>query len=120
MKRSTMVKRGVGFCARSIGGAVHLALKIAVSVLLIVLLTGLIFAVIFATYVKNSLSDELDVKLSDFSLAQTSIVYCWDVDSQEYYELERLSGLKRRTWVNDDDIPVYMEHAAVANEDHRV
>ncbi len=119
MKRSTMVKRGVGFCARSIGGAVHLALKIAVSVLLIVLLTGLIFAVIFATYVKNSLSDELDVKLSDFSLAQTSIVYCWDVDSQEYYELERLSGLKKRTWVNYEDIPVYMEHAAVAIEDHR-
>ena len=119
MKRSTMVKRGFGFCARSIGGIIHLALKIAISVVLVVLMTGLIFALIFATYVKNSLSDELDVKLSDFSLAQTSIVYCWDEDAQDYVELERLSGLKKSTWVNYEDIPADMEHAAVAIEDHR-
>ena len=114
-----MVKRGAAFGARTIGDILHLVLKIVVSVVLVALLTGLIFTLIFAVYVKNSLSDELDVKLSDFALSQTSIVYCWDEDLQDYVELERLSGLKKSLWANYEDIPKYMEYAAVSIEDHR-
>ena len=113
------VKKGAEAGARTAGGILHAILKIIGTILLIVIMTGLIFTVIFASYVKNSLSSELDVNLSDFSLAQTSVIYYWNDDSESYEVLEELSGRKKSTWVSYEQIPKYMEYAAVSIEDKR-
>lgn len=113
------VKKGAEISARTVGGLMHLSLKIVGTVILVFILTALIFAVIFGSYVKNSLSEELDVNLSDFALDQTSIIYYWDNVSQSYQILEELSGKEKRTWISYENIPKHMEHAAVAIEDKR-
>ena len=53
---------------RIAGRAVGLALKVLLTVLLIAICTGFLFLVIFSTYVKNTLAEDLPVKLSDFNL----------------------------------------------------
>lgn len=113
------VYKGAEISARATGGIIHLVLKIIVTVLLIGILTALFFAIIFGSYVKNSLDDELDVNLSDFSLAQSTVIYYWDDISNSYQVLETLSGREKRTWVSYEDIPKHMEHAAIAIEDKR-
>ena len=113
------VAKGAEVGARTVGGIVTLILKIIGTILLICITTGLIFMCIFAIYVKNSLSTELDVNLSDFSLAQTSTIYYYDDDSGQYRELAQLHMEENRVWVDYEDIPKYLEHAAVAIEDKR-
>ena len=57
----------------SVAGAV---LRVLGTILLIVLVTGLLFLCIFAYYVKNCLSTDLDVQLSDFTVSlSSSILY---------------------------------------------
>lgn len=113
------VKKGAEVSARAAGGILHLVLKIVITIILIGVLTVLFLGIIFGSYVKNSLNEELDVDLSDFALAQTSIIYYWDDISQSYQELERLSGREKRIWVSYEDIPKHMENAAIAIEDKR-
>ena len=113
------VKKGAEVSARAAGGLIHLILKILITVILVGILTALIFAIIFGSYVKNSLDDELNVNLSDFALAQTSVVYYWDDTSSSWEVLEELSGREKRKWVSYEDIPRYFIDAAVAIEDKR-
>lgn len=113
------LKKGAEVGARTAGDIVAIVFKILGTILLIGLLTTVFLAIIFASYVKNYLSAQLDVNLSDFSLSQTSIVYCYDDDVGDYVQLDELSGRQRRTWVDYEKIPKYMEYAAVAIEDKR-
>lgn len=99
----------------SVAGAV---LRVLGTILLIVLVTGLLFLCIFAYYVKNCLSTDLDVQLSDFTVSLSSSILYEDSDGN-WQNLTNLSSTENRVWVDYADIPKDMEHAAVAIEDKR-
>ena len=104
---------------RIAGRVIGLALKVVLTVVLIAICTGFLFLVIFSTYVKNTLAEDLPVKLSDFNLTQSSIIYYWDKETNQYEVLDQLSGLEGdRIWVNYEDLNPWLEKAAVAIEDH--
>jgi penicillin-binding protein 1A len=113
------VAKGAAVGVRTVGDLVKLFFKIIGTVLLIFATTGIIFACIFAIYVKTSLTTDLDLNLSDFSLDQTSVIYYWDKETESYMELASLHGNKNSSWVKYNEIPLYLEHAAVAIEDKR-
>jgi penicillin-binding protein 1A len=116
-----IVRDGARAGTRGAKATIGLALKILLTVFLIIICTGTMFLVVFAAYVKNTLSDEFSVSLSDFSLAQTSTIYYWDDAASDWAVLEQLSGKTKSTWVSYEDLgeKKYMEHAAVAIEDQR-
>lgn len=99
----------------SVAGAI---LRVLGTILLIVLVTGLLFLCIFAYYVKNCLSTDLDVQLSDFTVSLSSSILYEDSDGN-WQNLTNLSSTENRVWVDYADIPKDMEHAAVAIEDKR-
>ncbi len=110
--------RVVDGTTNAVGNVFRLILKTFATVLLIFLTTGLLFACIFAYYVKTSLSTDLEVSLSDVSLALSSTIYYTDSNG-EYQELATLHSTENRVWVDYENIPKYMEWAAVAIEDQR-
>lgn len=99
----------------SVAGAI---LRVLGTILLIVLVTGLLFLCIFAYYVKNCLSTDLDVQLSDFTVSLSSSILYEDADGN-WQNLTNLSSTENRVWIDYADIPKDMEHAAVAIEDKR-
>jgi len=119
-KAKRIAKESAVGTGRVFGRVIGLVLKIAVTAVLIAICTGFLFVVIFSAYVKNTLSDELTVTLSEFNLNQTSTIYYQDKTTGEYQVLEQLSGLGGdRQWVNYEDLNPWFEKAAVAIEDHR-
>ena len=117
-KLKRAARKGTDAAAWTIGGVLRLALKILMSVVLIFVATGLLFTCIFALYVKTSLSTELDISLSDYQLSLSSKIYYEDANGQ-YQELTVIQSDEVRFWVDYEDIPKYMEYAAVAIEDKR-
>ena len=124
-RRSVPTRRGLRTAARvgdaavtTAGDVVRLVLRILISVVLIVVCAGLLFSCIFAYYVKTSLTTDLNITLSDYSLSLSSTIWAYD-NQGGTYELAVLQSDENRTWVNYEDIPKYLEHAAVAIEDKR-
>jgi penicillin-binding protein 1A len=105
--------------AAGIGFTLRLALKVLVTILLIFITTGLIFTCIFAIYVKTCLTEEeLNISLEEASLALSSTI--WYEDSNgDLQVLATLYSDENRSWVDYEDIPINLEHAAVAIEDQR-
>ena len=68
----------------SVAGAI---LRVIGTIFLILLVTGLLFLCIFAYYVKNCLSTDLDVQLSDFTVSLSSSILYEDADGnwQKYF-----------------------------------
>ena len=114
--------KGAGKAADKAAGAAFGVLggiaKVVGTILLTILTTALLFTAIFAFYVKTCLTDNIDVSLSDYSLAESSIVYYKDGDGN-WQELATLKDAENRIWVDYDDIPDYMKKAIVAIEDKR-
>jgi penicillin-binding protein 1A len=113
------IANGAVVGARTVGDIVKLCFKIIGTIFLIILTSCIIFTCIFAIYVKTSLATELDLNLSDFSLDQTSVIYYWDKETESYMELASLYSDKNSSWVKYDEIPINIEHAAVAIEHKR-
>ena len=82
-------------------------------------LSVLIFACIFAVYIKKDLSDQLTLSGQDFSLNQTSIIYCQDRKTGEWSELQRIHSRENRIWASYNDLPQDLINACVAIEDKR-
>ena len=100
---------GVGFVLRTV-------LKAVATILLILITTGLLFTCIFAIYVKTCLTEDLNVSLEEMTLSLSSkILY---ENNGEWQELATLYSTEDRVWVDYKDIPINLEHAAVAIEDH--
>ena len=116
---SGRVKKVAKTGARTIGGLISLVFKIVGTLVLIGVTTLLIFTCIFAIYAKTNLIQELDVKLDDFKMSLSSIIYYEDPDTGSWNELVTLQSTEYRLWVDYEDIPEYMEHALVAVEDKR-
>ena len=106
------------FTFSAISSVLLSVLKILGSILVVILLSGMIFACIFAYYVKTCLTPELDVSLDDYRLNQSSTLWYLDATGQ-WRELDVLTGLENRVWVDYESIPEYMEQAAIAIEDKR-
>ncbi len=100
---------GIGFVLRT-------ALKTVVTLILILITTGLLFTCIFAVYVKTCLTEDLNVSLEEMTLSLSSTILYRDGD--EWKELQKLYSDEDRIWVDYDQIPENLEHAAVAIEDH--
>ena len=109
--------------ALTVGGVLRLALRIIVTVLLVGITTLLLFTCIFAYYVKTCLSTDLNISLTDYTLSLSSTIYTTEYNDQGEIvpgvELAVLESSEDRIWVDYDDIPANMEHAAVAIEDKR-
>ncbi len=86
--------------------------------LLIFLTTGMIFTCIFAVYVKTCLTSDLSITMEDYALSLSSTLLYKD-SSGEYQELTTLHSEEDRIWIEADEIPEDMMHAAVAIEDRR-
>lgn len=109
---------GTDAVAWTIGGVLRLSAKLIMSALLILICTGLLFGCIFAAYAKTSLSTDLDISLADYQLSLSSTIYYKD-NAGAYQELTVLQSEEIRFWVDYENIPKYMEKAAVAIEDKR-
>ena len=101
------------------GKILRTAAKVLGTVLLVGVLTLLIFACIFAVYIKTDLSKQVDFSLQDFSLNQTSIIYCQDSDTGEWEELQKLYDRENRIWAAYDELPKNLLNACIAIEDKR-
>ena len=114
-------RRALQIFARALLRLITLALKVAAGALLTILCAGLIFACIFVIYLKTQLknSDALAFELSDITLAESSVIYAYDSASDNYVELATVHGDENRKWVDYEEIPEDLEHAAVAIEDKR-
>ena len=104
--------------AGAVGNVVRLGIKSVATVLLVFLTTGLLFTCIFAYYVKTVLSTDLDVSLEEVKLSLSSTIFYKDA-AGDYQELVTLHSTENRVWVELDNIPIDMQHAAVAIEDKR-
>ena len=101
--------------AAGTGFALRTAAKVAITALLVFITTGMIFACIFAVYVKTCMTG-LDLTPEELASALSSTVWV-QTDSGQMEELEVLHSTINRIWVEHDQIPEDIEHAAVAIED---
>ncbi len=115
-KKSAM--KAADVTAATAGGVTHTVVKVLATILVICITTGLLFTCIFAYYVKTNLSKDLGVSLEDMTVNLASTIYYTD-ESGNYKELASLHGMENRIWVEYENIPKYMEQAAVAIEDKR-
>ena len=119
-RRARRARRAAGSvvdnAAAGVGFVLQTAVKALVTVLLIFVTTGLIFTCIFAVYVKTCLSEDLNVSLEEMTLSLSSTILYQD--GGEWKELATLYSDEDRIWVDYEEIPVYLEYAAVAIEDH--
>ncbi len=102
---------GTGFVLRT-------AVKAVLTVLLVFVTTGLLLACIFAVYVKTCLSEDLDLTPEEMASNMSSrILVETSTGSNQWEELATLYYTENRIWVDYDQIPENLEHAAVAIED---
>ncbi|MDR1299617.1 MAG: PBP1A family penicillin-binding protein [Oscillospiraceae bacterium] len=104
---------------RAAAGIIRLAVKTAAALLLIFVTTGAIFACIFVLYVKANLTTGLDVKLEEFTMSLSSVIFAKNPETEEYEEMTLIKTTEYRVWVDYNDIPLNMENALVAIEDKR-
>ena len=104
--------------ASAVLGVIGTVFRVLGTVLLVLLVTGLLFMCIFAYYVKTCLSPEMDVKLEDFTIQLSSSILYQD-ESGAWQKMVQLSSSENRIWIDYENIPKNVEHAAVAIEDKR-
>lgn len=109
------VADGTASATASVAGSI---LRTIGTIFLIFIVTALLFMCIFAYYVKTCLSTELDVQLEDFTVSLSSSILYQDANGG-WQKLVGLSSLEKRVWVEYDEIPEDLMHAAVSIEDQR-
>ncbi|MBR7081197.1 MAG: PBP1A family penicillin-binding protein [Oscillospiraceae bacterium] len=119
IKTKRALKGAAKVGAKGISGVISTVLKVIGTVILIGILTGAIFASIFVVYLKSNLTTDTDVTLEEFTVKQTSVIYCMNPDTGEYEEYCSLITSERRKWLDYKEIPIDFEHAVVAIEDKR-
>lgn len=97
-------------------------LKIAIGALATVFVIAAVcvfgFVTILANYFQEEIIPTADVQLDNLDLEQNSFVYYLDEDG-DIQVLQRLYSSANRDWVEYENIPKALVHAAVAIEDHR-
>lgn len=91
-------------------------LKVFLSVILVgVIVLALLFVALFSGVIDTTASLNLD----EYNLNLSSFVYCEDPKSGDFVEYEQLYAEENRIWADLDEIPIYVQKAAVAIEDER-
>ncbi|MBQ9045110.1 MAG: PBP1A family penicillin-binding protein [Oscillospiraceae bacterium] len=117
-KKKSPTRAVANGAASAVAGVIGTVFRVIGTVLLVLLVTGLLFMCIFAYYVKTCLSPEMDVKLEDFTIQLSSSILYQD-ESGAWQKLVQLSSEENRIWIDYENIPKDIEHAAVAIEDKR-
>ena len=89
------------------------------TILLVTVLTSAIFVGIFMTYVNTSLKGHVEVDMSEYDQKVSTELYYQDPDTKELVMYQTLFGDENRIWVDLENIPKYLQDAAVAIEDKR-
>lgn len=104
--------------AAGIGAILRLAVKAVLTVLLVVVVTGLLLTCIFSVYVKTCMTEDMDISLEEAALSLSSTIWYQESDGS-WHEMTKLFSQENRTWVEHENIPLDLQHAAVAIEDKR-
>jgi len=125
LKRAAKVTADVS--TFTLGAVIRTTARVFFTAILIFLCTGMLFSCVFAVYVKNTLSTDLGVTMSDFTLSLSSKIYYMDVNGNPQ-EMTTLQTNEERFWVDLENMPGYNKEegnpgylalAAVAIEDKR-
>ena len=93
--------------------------KIFSKTLLIIVITGCIAALALLIYIRVIIRDINNLDLAAISLNYTSIIYAKNMETGEYFELQRIHGAENRIWVDLDQISPHLINVAIALEDRR-
>ena len=92
---------------------------VLLTVLLVGICTAAIFAVIFIKYVQTNITPVVQVKAEDYTMNQSSFIYCQNPDTGEWEEYQTIHAEENRILVDIEDVPDALWQAAVAIEDER-
>lgn len=98
--------------------AAHLIGRGFLTIFLILVITACIVGTTFAIYILQYVNIDPGVDLRNIKLNYTSIIYATDDNGNEY-ELKRLHSNENRIWVGIEEMPDYLQKAAIAAEDKR-
>ena len=99
-------------------GAFKIAAAAAGTVLMIVVICGFVFAGVLGDYLQDDILPMAHVDIDDYELEQNSYLYYVDSNGQ-IQKYQDIFAVTSSSWVDFEDIPQDMIHAAVAIEDHR-
>ena len=90
------------------------------TILLVMVLTLAIFTGIFMTWINTSLKGKVEVYVDELETKVSTELYYLDAKTDEWVMYQTLySDGENRIWVDLDNIPKYMQDAAIAIEDKR-
>ena len=93
--------------------------RIIGTLLLVFVLTASIFAGIFMAYINSAMRGKVEGYLDEFETQGSTELYYQDPDTQECVMYQTLYMDENRIWVDLENIPKYLQDAAVAIEDKR-
>ena len=90
------------------------------TLVLVGVLTMAIFIGIFLTYVNKTMKGNVEFYIDEFETRVSTELYAMDPETEEWEMYQTLfSEGENRIWVSLDEIPEYLQNAAVAIEDKR-
>lgn len=99
-------------------GAFKIAAGAAGTVLMIVVICAFVFAGVLGDYLQDDILPMADIDIESYDLEQNSYLYYVDSNGQ-IQKYQDIFATTSSSWVNFEDIPEDMIHAAVSIEDHR-
>ena len=99
-------------------GAFKIAVGAAGTVLMIAVVCAFVFAGVLGDYLQEDILPMADITISDYEMEMNSYMYYVD-DNGNIQKYQDVFATTSSAWVDIEDIPEDMIHAAVAIEDHR-
>ena len=99
-------------------GALQVTLGAFATVALICVVCGFVFVSVLGDYLVEDVMSKAEFNLDNYDLEKTSYIYYFDEDGNVQI-LQQLETTTDRQWVDYEDIPQDLIHAAVAIEDKR-
>ena len=94
--------------------------RIIGTLLLVFVMTVAIFAGIFSAYINSAMRGKVEVYLDEFEAKVSTELYYQDPDTEEWVMYQTLyMNSENRIWTDLEDIPKYLQNAAIAIEDKR-
>ena len=99
-------------------GAFKIAVGAASTVVMVVVICAFVFAGVLGDYLQDDILPMAEIDIESYDLEQNSYLYYVDSNGQ-IQKYQDIFAATSSSWVNFEDIPEDMIHAAVAIEDHR-
>jgi len=99
-------------------GAFKIAVGAVGTVLMVLVICAFVFAGVLGDYLQEDILPMADIDIDNYDLEQNSYLYYVDSNGQ-IQKYQDIFAATSSSWVNIEDIPEDMIHAAVAIEDHR-